>query len=48
MKAVIKKKQRQKQCITSRMVIDSELALETDQAGTLNHETPAGQILHLL
>lgn len=46
MKAVIKGKK--KGVITSRMVIDPHLALETDQAGTLNHETQTGQILHLL
>lgn len=45
MKAVIKAKS----VITFlRIVIGPHLALETDQAGMLNHETEVGQILHLL
>lgn len=45
MKAAIKAK---KSVITSRMVIDSHLVLETDQVGMLNYETQDGQILNLL
>lgn len=41
-------KNKKKSVITSRMVIESHLALETDQAGMLNHETQDGQIVHLL
>lgn len=44
MKAVIKAES----VITLQMVTGSHLALETDQAGMLNHETKVGQILHLL
>lgn len=44
MKALVKAKS----VITLRTVIGSHLALETDQAGVLNHETKVGQILHLL